>query len=246
MAGHSKWKNNLGRKTAQDAKRSASFGKLSRAITIAVLEGGSPDPNFNPRLRVAIEKAKEASMPKDNVERAIAKGSGPDKSTLHSIVYEIFGPGGVNILAVATSDNPNRTNGEVHSLVEKHHGKMGKMGSVRHMFTHTAFIEIPNESGVGEEKLLELVEALQGDDIVSDVSSTLIFFPFTLFGKTSEVLKSAAVNLPIQPQTCYKPVLTVQITDAIGENLDTLISALEAHDDVHEVFHNAVSSEQTA
>jgi len=241
MAGHSKWKNNLGRKTSQDAKRSASFGKLSRAITISVLEGGSPDPNFNPRLRVAIEKAKEASMPKDNVERAIAKGSGPDKASLHSILYEIFGPGGVNILATATSDNPNRTNGEVHSLVEKHYGKMGNSGSVRHMFTHCGFVIIPSDtSPQGEEGLLAVAEGLKAIDIETDETATTIFFPFTMLGKASEILKTKKVDVVGQPQGVYKPSITVQITDSIGENLDTLIAALEGHDDIQEVFHNAI------
>lgn len=241
MAGHSKWKNNLGRKTAQDAKRSASFGKLSRAITIAVMEGGSPDPNFNPRLRVAIEKAKGASMPKDNVERAIAKGNGPDKNSLHSILYEIFGPGGVNILATATSDNPNRTNGEIHSLVEKHHGKMGNSGSVRHMFSHCGFVIIPGDkSPQGEEALLTIAEALQAIDIETDDTTTTVYFPFTMLGKASEILKVENIDVVAQPQGTYKPSITVQITDSIGENLDTLITALEGHDDIQDVFHNAV------
>lgn len=241
MAGHSKWKNNLGRKTAQDAKRSASFGKLSRAITIAVMEGGSPDPNFNPRLRVAIEKAKGASMPKDNVERAIAKGSGPDKNSLHSILYEIFGPGGVNILATATSDNPNRTNGEIHSLVEKYHGKMGNSGSVHHMFSHCGFVIIPSDkSPQGEEGLLAIAEALQAIDIETDDTTTTIYFPFTMLGKATEILKIGKVDVVAQPQGAYKPSITVQITDSIGENLDTLITALEGHDDIQDVFHNAV------
>ena len=241
MSGHSKWKNNLGRKTAQDAKRSASFGKLSRAITIAVLEGGSPDPNFNPRLRVAIEKAKEASMPKDNVERAIAKGSGPDKASLHSILYEIFGPGGVNILATATSDNPNRTNGEIHSLVEKHHGKMGGSGSVHHMFTHCGVVVVQNsQDTTGEEKLLALAEALLAEDLTTDESTSSIYFPFTMMGKAPEILRTAQMTIVTQPQGVYKPMITVQITDAIGENLDTLLTLLDEHDDIQEVFHNAV------
>lgn len=240
MAGHSKWKNNLGRKTAQDAKRSASFGKLSRAITIAVLEGGSPDPNFNPRLRMAIDKAKESSMPKDNIERAISKGSGPDKNSLHSILYEIFGPGGVNILAIATSDNPNRTNGEVHSLVEKRHGKMGKSGSAQHMFAHCCLVTVQNPpDSAAEELLLSLTEALQADDLVSDEESTCIYFPFTMFGKSLEIVESSGLTVLTQPQTAYKPLVTVEITDDIGENLGTLLSALEDHDDIQEVFHNA-------
>jgi YebC/PmpR family DNA-binding regulatory protein len=241
MAGHSKWKNNLGRKTAQDAKRSASFGKLSRAITIAVLEGGSPDPSFNPRLRVAIDKAKESSMPKDNIERAIAKGSGPDKSSLHSILYEIFGPGGVNILATATSDNPNRTHGEIHSLVERHHGKMGSGGSVRHMFVHCAVVTLQKPSDPpGEEKLLALAEALQAIDLSEEEAGTCVYFPFMLFGKAGELVSTSGSILVQSPQEVYKPIVTVQITDAIGENLSTLIAALEAHDDIQDVFHNAV------
>ncbi|MBP6993871.1 YebC/PmpR family DNA-binding transcriptional regulator [Candidatus Woesebacteria bacterium] len=241
MAGHSKWKNNLGRKTSQDAKRSASFGKLSRAITIAVIEGGSPEPNFNPRLRVAIDKAKESSMPRDNIERAIGKGSGPDKNSLHSILYEIFGPGGVNILAIATSDNPNRTNGEVHSLVEKRHGKMGKSGSAQHLFVHCCVVAVQNPTEpAAEELLLGLTEALQADDLVSDAESTHIYFPFVMFGKSSEIVQSSGLAVLTPPQTIYKPLVTMQITDDIGENLGTLLSTLEEHDDVHEVFHNAV------
>ncbi len=241
MAGHSKWKNNLGRKTAQDAKRSKSFGKLSRAITIAVLEGGSPDPNFNPRLRVAIEKAKEGSMPKDNVERAIAKGSGPDKHSLHSILYEIFGPGGIHILATATSDSPNRTNSEIHSMVEKHHGKMGSSGSVHHMFVHCGLVIIQNSvASDAEEKLLVLAEELQALDIETEDEQISIYFPFTLMGKAPEILHTSLTNIISQPHVVYKPLVTVAIADDIGEKLATLIDMLENHDDIQDVFHNAV------
>lgn len=241
MAGHSKWKNNLGRKTAQDAKRSKSFGKLSRAITIAALEGGSPDPNFNPRLRVAIEKAKEASMPKDNIERAVAKGSGPDKDSLHSILYEIFGPGGINILATATSDSPNRTNGEIHSLVERNLGKLGSSGSVHHMFVHCGVVTVQNlASSDAEDKLLVLAEELHALDIEIDKSETNIYFPFTMMGKAPEILQISEMKVISQPQVVYRPIIKVSITDEIGEKLATLIDALENHDDIQEVFHNAI------
>ena len=241
MAGHSKWKNNLGRKTAQDAKRSKSFGKLSRAITIAVLEGGSADPNFNPRLRVAIEKAKEDSMPKDNIERAIAKGSGPDKNSLHSILYEIFGPGGVHILATATSDSPNRTNSEIHSMVERHHGKMGSSGSVRHMFVHCGLVIIQNSVASDvEEKLLMLAENLQALDIETEDEENSMYFPFTMMGKAPEILQASQMSVISQPQVIYKPIITTSITDEIGEKLATLIEILENHDEVQDVFHNAI------
>jgi YebC/PmpR family DNA-binding regulatory protein len=239
MSGHSKWKNNLHRKSSQDAKKSANFGKLSRAITIAILEGGSPDPTFNPRLRMAIDNAKQGSMPKDNIDRAIAKGSGPDKASLHTILYEIFAYGGVNMLVIATTDNPNRTNGEIRSLLERHGGKLGNTGTVKHLYNHCVAVTIQSETGDGfQDKILGIAEELQADDMMSDTESTSFFFPFTNYGKASDILKKAGVTVLAQPHVIYKPTITIELPDGTSSQLATLVELLEAHDDIHEVFLN--------
>jgi len=240
MSGHSKWKNNLGRKTAQDTKRAVNFGKLSKAITIAVLESGSPDPSLNPRLRVAIEKARMGSMPKDNIERAIAKGSGPDKVSLKSLKFEVFGPGGVALIAIATTDNTNRTSSEVRTIVERHGGKLGQAGSVSHMFTHCAVAIIPKEnSNSFDEKLLDFASKLDAIDIQSESDNALIYFPFINFGKAHELLNSTNSTSIIQLHILYQPQILVDVADDAITALDDLINSLESHDDIHEVFTNA-------
>lgn len=246
MAGHSKWKNNLGRKTAQDAKKSSNFGKLSKSISVAIIEGGSPDPAFNARLRVAIEKAREASMPKDNIERAIAKGAGAGKDSLKSLLYELFGPGGIQLLVTATSDNPNRTNGEIQSLVHKYGAKLGGVGSVRHLFTHCATMEVQlpgSEDHTQEESALNIAEALQAHDMDNEKGIARFFFPFEQMGHAGDIAKNNQCIILDQPQPVYVPTLTIPISDTIATQLDTLIAALEDHDDVQEVFHNAVAQQ---
>ncbi len=176
MAGHSKWHNIQQRKGAVDAKRAKVFGYISKLIRIAVKQGGTGDPKFNPGLRVVLEKARAANMPNVNVERAIQRGLGKSASgaSIQEIIYEGFGPGGVALLAVAHSDNPNRTAAEVKFAFSRNGGSLGGPGSAMYMFKRdndggyvcTMPLEI-DEATTGS--LLELVDALRGLEDIEEI-----------------------------------------------------------------------------
>src|SRR5215203_5912682 len=166
MAGHSKYKNIMYRKGAQDKKRSALFSKLSREITVAA-KMGVPDPEMNARLRAAVNAAKAASMPKDNIQRSIDKASRTDAENYEEIRYEGFGPGGVTIIVEALSDNRNRTATNVRTIFSKNGGNLGASGSVSHGFERLGLIEYPATAGDGDKVLEAAIEA-GADDVESD------------------------------------------------------------------------------
>src|SRR5829696_2439661 len=168
MAGHSKWASIKHKKKAVDAKRGQLFTKLTRAITVAAREGGG-DPEGNPTLALAIQKARDASMPKDNIERAVAKGTGADSEgeTYESIVYEGYGPGGVAILVEALTDNRNRTGSEVRHLFSKSGGSLGEPGSVAYLFDKRGLIVVDG-TRYSEDDLLPAIEAGALDVSVDD------------------------------------------------------------------------------
>src|SRR5580704_17605890 len=167
MSGHSKWAGIKHKKAIVDARRGAQFTKLARAITVAAREGGG-DPDSNAALTNAIQKAKDASMPKDNIERAIAKGTGAgaDADAIETVVYEGYGPGGVALLIEAYTDNRNRTGADVRHLLAKHGGNLGEPGSVAYLFDKRGLVVI-DASRYGEDDLLVAVEA-GAEDIVTD------------------------------------------------------------------------------
>ena len=168
MAGHSKWSKVKRFKGAIDAKRGKIFSKLSKEITIAAKSGGG-DPNGNPRLRSAILAARSASMPNDNIERAIKRGTGEGSDVAHfdEIVYEGYAPGGVALIVEAATDNKNRTAAEVRSLFAKNHGNLASSGSVSYMFHRKGQILVPRSS-IDEDKLLELVLETGAEELTSD------------------------------------------------------------------------------
>src|SRR6187551_1471942 len=168
MAGHSKWASIKHRKKAVDAKRGALFTKLTRAITVAAREGGG-DPEGNPALALAIQKARDASMPKDNIERAIAKGTGADADAdaFESVLYEGYGPGGVAILVEALTDNRNRTGAEVRHLFTKHGGNLGATGAVAWQFERRGVVLVEAD-GVDEDELVMAAADAGADDVELD------------------------------------------------------------------------------
>jgi len=184
MAGHSKWKQIKHKKAANDQQRAKIFSKISKLITSAVIEGGGfSDPNINVKLRLAIDKAKNANMPKDNIARAIEKGSGPDRVHLKEVLYEGFGPHGVALVVHATTDNSNRTVVEVRSVIEKAGGKLGVQGSVSYLFqvSHNPELEFTplfnveiTESAVSEQ-IIKLLEQLEELDDVQQVFTNAVF-----------------------------------------------------------------------
>lgn len=236
MSGHNKWSKIKRGKEAKDQLRGNVFSKLSRLITLAVIQGGGiTDPEHNFKLRLAVEKAKQLNMPKENIKRAIDRASGPDRSTLKEIIYEAFAPGGVGLIIEATTDNPNRTLAEIRNVLERHQGKLGSEGSVSYLFQKCG-LQVFNKNQVKEEQVLEFAEKINAFDIEEDDQTFSVFFPFDHLGRATQCLG----DIKAQPaQIDYKPKTLVTITDkTLGDKIIGLLEALENLDDVHRVFAN--------
>ncbi|UYY75786.1 YebC/PmpR family DNA-binding transcriptional regulator [Sphingomonas sp. R1] len=235
MAGHSKFKNIMHRKGAQDKKRSAMFSKLSREITVAA-KMGLADPDMNPRLRAAINAAKAQSMPKDNIQRAIDKASKGEGDNYEEIRYEGFGPAGVSLIIEALTDNRNRTATNVRTAVSKNGGNLGTAGSVSHGFDRLGLITYPASAG-DAEKVFEAALEAGAEDVTSSEDGHEIW---TGQGELHEVAKalvpvlgeSEGAKLAWRPQT----IVTVGADDAA--TLFKLIDALDDDDDVQTVWGN--------
>ncbi len=236
MSGHSKWANIKRQKQATDLVRGNVFSKLSRAITLAVLEGGGmTDPEHNVKLRLAIEKAKQANMPKDNVNRAIEKGVGPDKATLKEVVYEAFAHSGIALIILATSDNVNRTLSEIRNTLEQYGAKIASGGSITYLFRKCALI-IFRKIDVDEEQVLSFAQKINAFDIDTDETHYDIYFPFENLGKLKEYIGDLRYETA---EIDYKPTSTVALpAEADIKKVTVLIDALESLDDVHKVYAN--------
>jgi YebC/PmpR family DNA-binding regulatory protein len=235
MAGHSKFKNIMHRKGAQDKKRSAMFSKLSREITVAA-KSGLPDPDANPRLRAAVLAAKAQSMPKDNIQRSIDKAARGDAETYEEIRYEGFGPGGVALIVEALSDNRNRTATNVRTIFSKNGGNLGASGSVSHGFERLGLIEYPFEAGDADKVLEAAIEA-GADDVESDEDGHRIW---TSVETLHEVAKALETMLGEAESTRlgWKPQTEIEIRGEDAQQLARLIDALEDDDDVQTVWGN--------
>lgn len=236
MSGHSKWANIKRKKMANDKVKGNVFSKMSHLITLAVLEGGGiMEPENNVKLRLAIDKAKSANMPKENIVRAIEKGSGPNKTLLKEIIYEGFGPYGISLLILATTDNSNRTSSEIRNMLEKMSGKLGTPGSVSYLFRKCAFVSFM-KSEVNEEAVFKIGEELQAFDINEDESHFFVFFPFINFGLLKTHLNNIKYDLA---EVDYLPTMPMALNSPEKEKriLDT-IEALESLDDVQRVYSN--------
>ena len=235
MAGHSKFKNIMHRKGAQDKKRSNLFSKLSREITMAA-KMGMPDPDMNPRLRLAVNNAKAQSMPKDNIQRAIDKATSGDDENYEEVRYEGYGPGGSAIIVEALTDNRNRTATAVRTAFSKNGGNLGTEGSVAHGFERLGFIFYPADAG-DEEKVLEAAMEAGADDISSSEDGHEIW-------TAAEDLHQVAGDLERtlgEAETvklAWKPNLTVEMDAKGAGTLLKLIDALEDDDDVQTVWGN--------
>lgn len=241
MAGHSKWANIKHRKAAQDAKKGKAFTKVAKELTVAAKIGGA-DPEMNPRLRVALDKARSVNMPKDNVERAIKKGTGEgNDSIFEDVVYEGYGPGGVAILVKALTDNKNRTVSEVRSTMSKKGGNMGEPGCVAWMFETKGIIEI-NKDLISEEELMELALEAGAEDVVDegDVFQVLTE-PSEYFAVRGEIeAKGIEINFS---EVTMKPKNTTPMEAADLRKLFNITEALEDLDDVQEVYSNFEADE---
>ncbi len=238
MAGHSKWSNIKHRKAAQDAKRGKIFTKLIRELTVAARQGGG-DPEDNPRLRAAVDKALGNNMPKDTIERAIKRGAGEDEGgAMEEITYEGYGPHGVAMLVETMTDNVNRTVSGVRHGFNKFGGNLGTDGSVSFLFTRRG--EIVMAPGEDEEKLLETALEAGAEDVEEhdDGSRTVVTRPDKTFGQVVDALRNAGLE-PAQAEVTMNPANRVELDHDQAATIDKLIDHFEDLDDVQTVYTNA-------
>jgi YebC/PmpR family DNA-binding regulatory protein len=236
MSGHSKWASIKHKKAVVDARRGQQFTKLARAITVAAREGGG-DPDGNPALALAVQKARDASMPKDNIERAIGKGTGEgvDADRIETVLYEGYGPGGVALLIEALTDNRNRTGADIRHLLTKSGGNLGEPGSVSYLFQKQGVIVV-DPSRYDEEDLIPAIDAGALDIAVNDDVFEVITEPSDLMA-VRDALTAAEVDIE-SADVVQHPMSRVPVEEADATRLLRLIDALEESDDVAAVNAN--------
>ena len=235
MAGHSKWANIQHRKAAQDSKRGKLFTKLIREITVAARAGGG-DPAANPRLRLAIDKANKASMPKDKVERAVKKGSGElEGESYEEVRFEGYGPGGVAVMVDCVTDNRNRTVAEVRHAFAKYGGNLGTDGSVGYLFRRCGQIIIPD---VDEDAVLEVALEAGAEDIVDQDGAIEVLCAPDALEAVTEALEAAGFT-PDASDVTERPETQASIDGDTAQSALKLLDALEDLDDVQNVYSNA-------
>jgi len=242
VSGHSKWSSIKHKKGAADAKRGKLFSKLSRAITVAAKEGG-PDPAANATLATAIQKAKDNSMPKDNIERAIQRGAGGgDGEAYETITYEGYGPAGVAVLVEAMTDNRNRTAAEVRNIFGKNGGKLGETGTVAWIFERKGSIVVEAAS-VDEEELMTAAIEAGAEDVSQDESAYEIVTDPADFMAVRGALEEAGIAFQ-SAELAMLPKNTIKLEQSAAKKMLRLVDALEDNDDVQEVHANFDISEE--
>jgi YebC/PmpR family DNA-binding regulatory protein len=236
MSGHSKWASIKHKKAVVDSRRGAQFSKLTRAILIAARDGGG-DPAANLALENAVRKAREASMPKDNIERAIAKGTGEggDAAAIEAVTYEGYGPGGVAVLVEAITDNRNRTGADVRHAFSKFGGSLGEPGSVAYLFAKKGTIVI-DATRYSEDELMVAVDA-GAEDITTDEGVFEVICEQADFSAVRDALEAAGVEME-SADLDYRPSILVPVEEAQAGRVVRLIDALEELDDVDAVHAN--------
>ena len=239
MAGHSKFKNIMHRKGRADKVRSKLFSKLSRDITVAA-KSGMPDPNMNPRLRLAVNNARAESMPKDNIERAIKKGAMGEADTYEDIRYEGFGPGGVGIIVEVLTDNRNRSASNVRSYFSKYNGNMGESNSVSFMWDRLGQIEYPLKAGSADAIMEAAIEAGAADVETDEDPEDGGHIIYTAYEDLNAVAESIgkALGDPKATKFIWKPQTLTPLTGDPVKTLMKLIDALNDDDDVQNVYAN--------
>ncbi len=236
MAGHSQFKNIMYRKGAQDAKRAKVFTKLQREITVAA-RTGLPEPDKNPRLRAAIQAARKASMPKDNIDRAIKKAAGGDADTdFVEMRYEGYGPAGVAVIVEALTDNRNRTAAEVRALFNKHGGTLGETGSVGFLFNQVGEIAYPAEAA-DHDTVFEAALDGGADNVESTDQGHVITTAADDFARVRDALE-AALGTADQSGLVWRPLTTTAVDETQAETLLKMLDALDDNDDVQRVSAN--------
>jgi YebC/PmpR family DNA-binding regulatory protein len=236
MSGHSKWASIKHKKAVVDQRRGQHFTKLARALTVAAREGGG-DPTGNPALALAVQKARDASMPKDNIERAIAKGTGEgvDADQIETVVYEGYGPGGVALLIEALTDNRNRTSADIRHAFSKHGGNLGEPGSVSYLFDKSGVIVV-DAARYDEDDLMPAIDAGAQDIALDDDVYEILTSPSEL-AAVRESLEAAGVEIESADVT-QRPKSRVPVDESDAARLLKLIDTLEESDDVGAVHAN--------
>jgi len=242
MAGHSQFKNIMHRKGRQDAVRSKMFSKLAREITVAA-KSGLPDPDMNPRLRLAVQNAKAVSMPKDNIARAIAKASGGDAENYEEVRYEGYGPGGVALIVEALTDNRNRTAANVRAAFTKAGGALGETNSVSFMWDRTGEITYPASVGDADKVMEAAIEA-GAEDVSSDEEGHTVLCAFGDLGDVSSALE-ASLGEAESVKIIWKPQNNVPVDEDRAQSILKLVNTLEDDDDVQNVYVNFEVDEAT-
>lgn len=236
MAGHSKWAQIKHKKAKVDAQRGKIFTKLIREIMVAARLGGG-DPDHNPRLRLAIDRAKSYNMPMENIERAIKKGTGELEGVKYeNAIFEGYGPGGVAILVVTLTDNKNRTTGEIRHIFSKHGGNLGSPGSVAWQFKEKGFIVI-DKSAADEETVFEIAIEAGAEDVITGDETYEVYTDPKEFEAVKKAFEEKGIK-PTQAEITMIPQSTVKLGEKDAERVLKLMSALEEHDDVQQVYAN--------
>lgn len=243
MSGHSKWSTIKRKKGANDARRGQLFTRLAREIAVAAREGGG-DPEINFRLRLAIDKARANNMPKDNIERAIRRGTGEDKDAadFEEVMYEGYGPNGVALLIDCVTDNRNRTVADIRHVLNRYNGSMGEAGSVAWQFTRVAYFSFPAQ-GKDSDQVFEIAVEAGADDVTFGEEDIEIIGPVESFKQIADGLRQAK----IQPEEAgLKMVPNNELALEIEETIQVMkvIDALEELDDVQEIYSNLDLSEE--
>ncbi len=241
MAGHSKWANIQHRKGRQDKLRSKMFSKFSKEITVAA-KMGDPDPDKNPRLRLAVKEAKQASMPKDNIDRAIKKATGGDAEDYEEIRYEGYGTNGVAVIVETMTDNRNRTASTVRSTFTKYGGNLGETGSVGFMFDRKGEVVYPAEVGDADTVMMAAIEA-GAEDVDSSEDGHVIYCADTDLNDVSTALE-AELGESTSTKLVWRPTTTTELDLEGMQKLMRLIDALEDDDDVQRVTANFEASDE--
>ena len=235
MAGHSKFKNIMHRKGAQDKKRSKIFSKLAKEITVAA-KMGTPDPDMNPRLRTAIQAAKAQNMPKDNIERAVKKSMDAGGENYEEVRYEGFGVSGVGVIVEALTDNRNRTAGEVRSIFSKNGGNLGETGAVSFGFDHVGAIVFP-AAVASEDDMFEAALEAGADEVETDEDEHTLYVEGEQLHEVAKTLEDK-FGEPNSARLIWKPQNTIELDDEKAETLIKMLEALEDQDDVQNVYAN--------
>jgi YebC/PmpR family DNA-binding regulatory protein len=236
MSGHSKWSTIKRKKGAEDAKRGKLFTKIGRELMIAAREGG-PDAEVNFKLRLVIEKAKQANMPKDNIERSIRRGAGLEKGeAMEQIVYEGYGPGGTALMVRALTDNRNRSVADIRRAFSRHGGNLGENGCVAWMFEQKGYITVPL-NGHDPDELFELAVEAGAEDVVLGEDTVEVFADVHDFQGVQEALAAANIEMDIAELSMI-PQTTMELAPEKGVKVMGLVDSLEELDDVEKVYSN--------